>query len=955
MARSALRAVCFEMRRPGSLAELEVCQRPTFAVYTLGMTTPAPIRVRGNGPASAARVLACIVTLAGGALPSPASVAGEPPHWSRMPLARPAVPPGATNPIDAFVRARLSARGLKPAAPADPRTLLRRLAYDLTGLPPAADELEAFLRDPAPGAYERAVTRWLESPRHGEHWARHWLDVANYADTHGNDHDYARPQAWPYRDYVIRAWNEDKPYRQFVQEQVAGDVLFPDDPQATVALGFAAAGPWDHTLLVTVREDTTDHRLAQYLDRDNMVSTVIGTLQSVTIHCARCHNHKFDPISQREYYGLQAVFAGVDRANRPFDNDPDLHRRRQHLLAEQRALRRRETSVIAQLDSPAVRAAVARWEETRAREEKAWQPLDVISVTSTGGATLVRQADGSWLASGERPARDVYIVTVRQPAGRLAAVRLETLPDDRLPQHGPGRWDNGNFHLSEFRAFAATNAAEGGRPILWSRATADFNEGPGISIAQAIDGQDETHWGIHPRYGEAHWAIFEVGEPVSYPDSTVFTFVLEHRAKAPGHGIGRFRLSTRPDRPSVPPETLPASAMAALRVPSEARTPDEYRELALAILQSENARALAALPPPQSVWAIARDFPPDGENFKPAPEPRPIYVLARGEISKPGEQVGPGALSCLPGLSGALAIADAGNESLRRAALARWLTDDRNALTWRSIVNRVWAWHFGKGLCESPNDFGKMGGAPSHPELLDWLAVWFRDDAKGSFKALHRLIVTSETWKQTSLAAPGRGADDDNRLLGRQNRTRLSAEEVRDSLLALSGQLDLTMGGPPAIQFIAKGDATFNPGGNPAFVDYEHFDPDSPAARRRAVYRFLFRTVPDPFMDALDCPDGGAATPVRGESATAQQALALWNDAFLIRQAEHIAARLAADTAVASGLGRPSALADAAYRRILQRPATDRERDRLSSYVERHGLANACQVLLNSNEFLYLD
>jgi len=324
-------------------------------------------------------------------------------------------------------------------------------------------------------------------------------------------------------------------------------------------------------------------------------------------------------------------------------------------------------------------------------------------------------------------------------------------------------------------------------------------------------------------------------------------------------------------------------------------------------------------------------------------------VLARGDLGRPGDLVDPGTLSCVPNMPSQLDILNLDEESLRRAALANWLADERNVLTWRSIVNRVWSYHFGRGICDSPNDFGRMGGTPSHPELLDWLAIWFRDEARGSLKELHRLIVTSETWKQSTFANHGAAIDADNRLLWRQNRLRLSGEQVRDTLLSLGGRLDLTMGGPAAVQFHAKGDATFNPGGNPAFLDYEHFDPDSPAARRRAVHRFLFRTVPDPFMDALDVPDGGAVTPVRAASTTAVQAFAMLNDAFLIRQCEHIAARLAAQASASAEQ------ADAAFRLILLRPATDSERAKFAAYIERHGLANACQLLVNSNEFLYLD
>ena len=874
------------------------------------------------------------------------------PQWSLVPLVKPAVPDGAANQIDAFIRAKLVEKKLAPSPEADRRTLIRRLNYDLTGLPPTTEEVEAFIHESNESnasreSYAKLVDKLLASPRHGEHWARHWLDVANYADTHGNDHDYARPNAWPYRDYVIRAFNDDKPYAHFVQEQVAGDALFPDDPQATVALGFLAAGPWDHTLMVTVREDTVDHRSAQNLDRDNMVSTVVGTFQSLTVHCARCHNHKFDPITQREYYALQAVFAGVDRADRPVDADPHTQAERRRLLSEKRAIENRD---VALLDAPEVARKVAAFEEARTRREEAWAPFEIVSVVSTGGATLTRQADGSWFASGTRPDRDTYIVTAHRRAGKMSAVRLEVLPDDRLPQRGPGRWDNGNFHLSEFRAFAAAGADEGGKPIVFSRATADYDEGPAISAAQAIDGKNETQWGVHPRYGEPHEAVFELKEPAEFPEGATFTLLLDFQGGAPGHGIGRFRLSASDAAPaSAVLAPLSGELAATLRVPAGERTAAQRQALALAVLKFENQRALAALPTPQFVYAVTRDFPPDGDNFHPSPQPRPIHLLARGELGKPGELIAPGTLGCVPGMPRELTIADATDEAQRRAALARWLTDEHNALTWRSIVNRVWSYHFGRGLCDTPNDFGKMGGTPGNPELLDWLAVWFRDEAHGSLKALHRLIVTSETWKQTTRANQGAASDADNQLLWRQNRPRLTGEEVRDTILALSGQLDLTMGGPPAVQFISRGDATFNPGGNPPFVDYEHFDPDAPASRRRAIYRFLFRTVPDPFMDALDCPDGGAFTPVRSVSTTAVQAFAMLNNAFLIRQCEHIATR------ISEKANSPKTQAQSAFQLILLRSASEQERAKFAAYIAHHGLANACQLLLNGNEFLYLD
>jgi hypothetical protein len=420
---------------------------------------------------------------------------------------------------------------------------------------------------------------------------------------------------------------------------------------------------------------------------------------------------------------------------------------------------------------------------------------------------------------------------------------------------------------------------------------------------------------------------------------------LEHQ-ELKGHQIGRFRFSISTN--AIGEATKPVSAALAqlLRVPEADRTPEQRRDLALQLLGAEVDRELAALPAPKMVYAATREFTPSG-SFKPSAQPRPIHLLTRGDINKPTDLIGPGALACVPGLAGNFTLADANDEASRRVALAGWLVDDSNVLTWRSIVNRVWHYHFGRGLVDTPNDFGKMGGVPSHPELLDWLAIWFRDEAKGSFKALHELILTSETWKQSCGKNSGmeEKEDADNRLWWR----RLSAEEVRDTMLAVSGQLDLTMGGPPAIQFIHRDKATFNTDGAPAFLDYEHFDPDTPAARRRAVYRFLFRTVPDPLMDALDCPDGGTMTPVRATSTTALQALAMMNDHFLIRQCEHVAARLAGSAKT------PEQQVGDLYRLMLQRDPTEHELSKLSVYTTRHGLANTCHLLMNSNEFMHLD
>ena len=876
--------------------------------------------------------------------------------WSLAPLARPAVPAGADHPIDAFVRARLAEKGIAPAPPAEPPALLRRLAYDLTGLPPSAEEIDAFAADVAARGRGLAVAdtieRLLASPRHGEHLARHWLDAVHYADTHGNDHDHARPHAWPYRDWVIRAFNDDKPWGRFVAEQVAGDELFPDDPQAIPALGFLAAGPWDDTLMVGVREDTVDHLMSQNLDRDDYVTTVMSTFQSLTVHCARCHDHKFDPVSQTDYHALQAVFAGIDRADRPYDADPADHARRRALLARRAAIERRDPAVLAALADPAEVARLeAAAESTRRRAER-FVPLEILSITSASGAGTVHTPlpDGSWLASGALPEKDALVVTAKTSLRDLRAIRLETLADPSLPGGGPGRYvPAGNFHLTEFTVAARPLGAgrEPATPRAVARAAADHAD-PNDPVSGAIDGQANTHWSIHPRYGQDHEAVFHLAEALETDAGAILTLRLDHQG-ATGHQVGRLRLSACGPEVPLAERDPPSGALAGLLAkPAGERGADETERLFLELSRAETDAALAALPAPAMVYAVTDDFPARG-SFKPAKAPRTIRRLDRGEVTRPLEEVGPAALQCLPGLPAELAIQGEG-EGARRAALARFLVDDANVLTWRSAVNRVWQWHFGRGLVDSPNDFGFMGSEPSHPELLDWLACWFRDEARGSLKALHRLILSSATWQEAVRFDPSAAAvDPDDRLLWRAHRRRLSGEQVRDTIVALGDGLDLTMGGPAVVHFLDRGKATFMPdGGAPAFLDYEHFPAASPAHRRRAVYRFVFRTVPDPLMDALDVPDGGQLVPVRNESTTAVQALALLNDPLVLHQAGRIADRVGT-------LATPEARIDALFRAVLLRAPSPEERAMLAAHAERHGLAAAVHLLLNTNEFVYLD
>jgi hypothetical protein len=824
-------------------------------------------------------------------------------------------------------------QALAPTAPeAEPRTLIRRVFFDLVGLPPTPAEVEEFVgtdgepgsgltnpsRSPHPSqlTYPAMVDRLLSSPRYGERWARHWMDAAHFAETHGHDQDRIRENAWPYRDYLIGSLNADKPYARFVAEQIAGDVLFPEDAQATVALGFLAAGPWDESSLRDILEDTLDRQIARYLDRDDMLTTVMQTFASVTIQCARCHDHKFDPIPQRDYYALQAVFAGVDRANRRYDADPAVAARRRELRAQLAALDRGE---IAPTD-------------VAPPDPAKWTTIAPEIFVSAAGAVLTRQPDGSLLASGTHGPADVYSITAPAPLGAITAVRLEVLTDDSLPHRGPGREANGNLHLSEFQLLLFEPGANAARVVPLRNPTADFNQ-ESWTIAHALDGNDKTAWGIFPKVGEPHAAVFELAEKVALPAGAKLTFVLKQLHG--GHCIGRPRLSVTDAEPPSRAVVLPAEMRAILDIPNAERTAAQRTRLAAWLWKDRIAREFAALPAQSLVYAAASDFEPDG-NLKPAGAPRDVQLLKRGDIKNPIEPAIPGALSCVGGLTAR--FGDLKSEQDRRAALARWLTAPENPLVWRSIVNRVWHHHFGRGLVATPNDFGKMGAAPSHPELLDWLAVWFRDEARGSLKALHRAIVLSAAYRQST--------DHISPIAEHfaQSRQRLDAECVRDAIIAISGQIDLRMGGPSDRQFDLKPGIHVTPQ-----VDYAKFDFDSPAAHRRSIYRFLFRTLPDPFMEALDCPAGDQLTAARTNTVTVQQSLALWNSPWVTRYAEHLAARLEREAPA------PEARIARLFHLALARPPTAQEAADFLTLANKHSLALACRVMFNSNEFLFVN
>ena len=854
----------------------------------------------------------------------------------------------ANSAIDAFILAELHKRNFAPSPPAEQRQLIRRLYFDLIGLPPEPAEIDAFVADPSPDAYARLVDRLLASPRYGQRAARHWLDAAHFAETHGHDQDRIRENAWPYRDYLIDALNDDVTYSDFVREQLAADVFSTHQPAKIAALGFLAAGPWDESTLRDIREDTIDREIGRYVDRDDMLTTVMSNLVSLTVQCARCHDHKFDPISQADYYALQAVFAGVERANRAYDDDPAIAAERERLIRRQRELAQPTPQLRSELLSEKIQSEMQQWEAELAGSMQRWISLNITKTSSTDGSTLTLQPDGSVLASGTRPERDTYELQGTVALSRITGVRLEVLADASLPHNGPGRQDNGNLHLSEIELVIGND-----QPVAWRHAQADFDQS-GWGIARAIDGKKETAWGIHPKVGQTHEAVFELAEPVVLGDLQSITIKLK-QLHGSGHLIGRPRLSLTAETAPLKTVGLPAEVNELLSKSSSLRTDDERYQLALYWQRQLNFRQVAELPKPKLVYAAAAEFEPDG-SLKPPPGPRTIHVLARGDIRHPKEIAQPGSLSCVQSLTASFAIDPDAKESARRAALATWITDRRNPLAWRSIVNRVWQQHFGRGIVDTLNDFGKLGSLPSHPDLLNWLAADFRDSDQ-SLKRLHRQLVLSAAYQQSSrhnvcLVDGQRQArsdeapvlDSDNHSLWRMQRSRLDAECVRDCMLSCSGQLDLRMGGPSDRQFDLKPGRHVTP-----VIDYSIFDLDGPLGQRRGIYRFLFRTLPDPFMEALDCPAGDQITPTRNNSVTVQQALAMWNDAFVLKQAEHMAERLAREA------DDMPARVQLAIRLAMGREARADEAARYVEYANQYGLANLCRLIFNTNEFMYVD
>ncbi len=860
--------------------------------------------------------------------------------WSFKPLKKPTLPtihnPQSTihNPIDRFILAKLSDKGLSPSPEADRRTLIRRVYFDIIGLPPTPEEIDAFVKDTATDAYEKLVDKLLASPQYGERWARHWLDVVHFGETHGYDKDKPRQNAWPYRDYVIRAFNTDKPYGRFVQEQIAGDVLFPGTVAGIEALGFLAAGPWDFIGHAELPESKIDGKIARHLDRDDFVSNTIGTFMGLTVHCAQCHNHKFDPILQEDYYRLQAVFAAIDRTDKAYDADPKVAVRRAELEAKKKAaagkLAAIETGVRKQApELAAIEKQIA--EGTKATNAPKPSEFGYHSALSA------KQDDVKWVQVdlGEsvkldkivlRPCHDEFN-DIGAGFGFPVRFKVEVSNDPAFKTGVKLIADHGGKDFANPKLTPVTVAAEG-KAARYVRLTATKlapRQNDFILALAELEALDEV--GKNVAAGKTVTAFDSIEAPVRWRKSN-----LTDGLYPPGGKLGAAELAKLTERH----DTLRKNALGEKGAAELATAEAEARSIEGELGKLAGQRRTAYI---GAVHTGGGTFVGTGAS---GGKPRPIFILPRGDVTKPSREVGPGAIAAIPGINGRFELPPNHTEGDRRAALAKWLTDPNNPLTWRVMANRVWQYHFGRGLVDTPNDFGKMGQLPTHPELLDFLAAELREHQ--SLKKLHKLIVTSSTYRQVSISHDANSKIDvDNRYLWRQNRRKLEAEAVRDSILFVAGKLDFTMGGPSFQDFVIE-----KPEHSPHY-EYQLHDPEDPKSHRRAIYRFVVRSKQQPFMAALDCADPSLAVEKRNQTLTPQQALTLLNNKLAVAMAKHFAER-------AEKLGQDDAeRVTAAFRLALGRSPVAKEREALATYAKEYGLANACRVILNLNEFVFVD
>jgi len=803
-------------------------------------------------------------------------------HWAFVRPEKPEIPeiaygPRVKNNIDRFVLARLKLEELEPAAEASRETLIRRVSFSLTGLPPTLEEIDTFLADKSPGAYNDMVTRYLNSPAYGEHMARHWLDLARYADSNGYQYDTERQQ-WVWRDWVINAYNSNKPFNEFTIEQLAGDLL----PQATEHQRLATGFNRNHGITIEGGIIDEEYRTEYVMDR---VVTTSQVWMALTMGCARCHDHKFDAISQKEFYQVFHFFNQVPE--RGANGFAPKQRLASPLAAAKKAENEKNLAqLMKELEKPVnLDALLDQWASQIALQPKeGWAILSPETMKSTGGATLSKLADNSILAGGANSQKDIYEFTAKTTAGKMTAVRLEALTHKTLPGGGPGRHSNSNFVLSEFELTAISiKKPSQSQAVKFASAIADYSQA-GYEVSRAIDGTtaNSNGWAVDgPTRKEPATAIFIAALPFGYEGGTLLRFRLRHEADFAAHGMGRPRLSVTADpASSLQLQGIPAGIREIAAIITQKRTKSQSDRLKKYFLTHHNPnkklkKRIAAIEKQQ-----AASFP-ETMIMQDRAKPRATHVLHRGQYNEPGEIVSAGVPTIFPAMKE--------NQS-NRLGFAQWLMDPDHPLTARVAVNRYWQQLFGIGLVKTAEDFGIQGELPSHPKLLDWLALEFIRSGWDT-KHMYSLLLNSATYRQTSHAgAAAYRNDPENRFLTRGPRMRLDAEEIRDSCLASSGLLVKKLGGRSVYPYQPKGlwmELNNRPGYSKEYQQGKGND-----LYRRSIYTFWKRTVPSPMLKTFDAPEREFCTTRRSRTNTPMQALALLNGPQFVEAARHLAERM---------------------------------------------------------------
>ena len=887
-------------------------------------------------------------------------------HWSYRRLA-PVSPPEVKtagwvkNDIDRFILAKQEEAGIAPAPEAARATLARRVFFDLTGLPPSPEELKAFLDDASPDAYDKLVDRLLASPRFGERWARHWLDTVRFGESSGYEFDGDRPGAHHYRDWVIKALNADLPYDEFLRMQVAGDLIKPGDYDATAATGFLVAGPYPGQVTAKTVEPI------RYDQLDDMVATLGSSVLGMTIGCARCHDHKYDPIGHRDYYAMIACLGKAVQRDADIDPDPVTTKQKRDAWLAERAPIAAAAERFRREELP---ARLGRWLATDATTQQAagWLMLDPQTVKATK-ATLVKEAGDVISASGKLEAGDSYVITFRTHQREIAGLRLDALASPSAPGGGPGTGKDGGFRLSTVKVTAAPVVAAADRKPVTPKlaAVATTFEDPGFEFAKALDGDAATGWSTVGQPGKEQAAVMAFDKPVGFEGGTTLTVELKFEGSA--SGLARLRLAAAADPAGVrlAAASAPQAAREVAALLDAARvgsrdpvTGPEAAELLrwFSRVDKPSADALASLdaidakePKPNLLkvyaatnggWVIT------GNSQAVKSGSQDVFVLARGEVGRKKGKAAPGFVLATTATDEAeqklLSGPDATPLPDSRLGLAAFLTDvtqGSGPLAARVIVNRLWHHHFGRGIVATPNDLGTQGDPATHPELLEWLANRLVEN-RWSLKSIHRMIVTTATYRQSgAVSEAGQAKDPDNKLLWHRKPSRLEGESIRDALLAASGTLDPKMYGRAGLDVKVP---------------------------RRSIYLNVKRSEPIGFLQVFDQPEPVQPVGARGVATVPTQALAMMNSPFVRSAAESLAKRARTTLAIPPADASGEAAIDFCFTAALARQPSDTERAKFAQLLaareqasgsdaagRQAALADVCHLIFCLNEFVYVD